>query len=181
MTICYTKVVILRFMEVSKTTRDTAAKSAGQPRASKNKTLVAVLVVVLIGLGLTLYGYIDAKREIAFLATPDGQVEASRRLVADTLEAVGKLIVLPEGEDTPFVFTIQNAEELASQEPFYNKAKDGDRLIVFSDRAIIYNPDNDILVNVGPVTFQSAEEAQDLPPPPPPPPSMDEGGDESEQ
>lgn len=165
-------------MELSKTGRNATTKPASQAGTGRNKVLVAVLLVALIGLGLSLYGYIDAKKEIAFLATPDGQIEASQRLVADTLKAVGKLIILPEGEDTPFVFTIQNVEQLASQEPFYNKASNGDRLIVFSDRAIIYDPNNDILVNVGPVTFESAEEAQDLPPPPPPP-STDEN--ESEQ
>lgn len=152
MLICYTKA-----MDESKTEGDVLTRGS--------KVIVIVLIVVVIGFGLLLYGYIDAKREIAFLATPEGQVEASQRLVAETLKAIGELILLPEGEETPFVFTIQNAEQLAAQEPFYNKANDGDRLIVFSDRAIIYNPTDNILVNVGPVTFQSAEDAQDSPPP----------------
>ena len=136
------------------------------------KIIVVILIIAVIGFGLSLYGYITTKKEVAFLATPDGQVEASKRLVADTLKAVGKLIVLPEEEKNPFVFTIQNAEQLASQEPFYTNAKNGDRLIVFSDRAIIYNPDDNILVNVGPVTFQSANGEE---PQPQPQPSSDTG------
>ena len=157
-----------------------ASKTKGGVSTRGSKVIVIALIVVVIGFGLSLYGYIIARNEIAFLATPEGQVEASRRLVAETLEAIGGLILLPEGEETPFVFTIQNAEQLAAQEPFYNKANDGDRLIVFSDRAIIYNPTDNILVNVGPVTFQSAEGAEDSPPPPPPPPPLPEAEGENQ-
>lgn len=154
-------------------------KVGGGNSGSRNTLWIVISVFLLVGLVWSTYGYIQATREINFLATPEGQAEANDRLVAETLEAIGKLIILPEGEETPFVFTIQNAEELAAQEPFYNKAKDGDRLIVFSDRAIIYNPTEDILVNVGPVIFQDTEDAQaPLPAPtrtPEPEPEEEEG------
>jgi len=149
-------------------------KVKGGSEGGVSPLFIGIFVVVLAGFAWSSYSYIQVKQEITFLSTPEGQEEANTKLVEETLKDVGKLIVLPD-EDSPFVFTIQNAEELAAQEAFYTNASNGDRLIVFSDRAIIYSPSRDILINVGPVIFQSAEDGEAQPAPPPPAPSEEEG------
>jgi len=71
------------------------------------------------------------------------------------LVKVGKLILLPQDED-PLVATIQDVEALVKDAPFYSDAKNGDKLIVYKQKAIIYDPVSNRLVNVGPVFIQAA-------------------------
>ena len=80
--------------------------------------------------------------------------EEAQQEVEELLERVGRHIVLPEDE-TPLIATVINAETLIAEQPFYTGVQDGDRLIVYNDslKAIIYSPDRDIIVNVGPVQF----------------------------
>ena len=68
------------------------------------------------------------------------------------LGRVGQLLVVPEGT-IPLVATIINVEELQAQQAFYQSAQNGDILIIYpsTQKAVIYNPRDDILVNVGPV------------------------------
>ena len=56
----------------------------------------------------------------------------------------------------PTVATIVNVEELRKRNPFYNKAENGDHLVVTTDRAILYDPDHDIILDVIPVQLQPA-------------------------
>ena len=66
------------------------------------------------------------------------------------IERVGRFMVLPEGEQ-PTVVVIRDAAALAEKQSFYRGAKDGDVLIVYASRAIIYDAKDNKLVNVGPI------------------------------
>ncbi len=63
----------------------------------------------------------------------------------------------------PTVATIINAESLKSRNPFYERAENGDHLIVTPTRAVLYDPDKDIILDVIPVQIQPSS-----PSPPPP-------------
>ena len=67
--------------------------------------------------------------------------------------AVGKLIVLPTDQQ-PTVATIQDVAALSKEQPFFIGAEDGDKLLIYSDKAIIYSVKNGKLINVGPVYNQ---------------------------
>lgn len=77
------------------------------------------------------------------------------------VEAVGKLMLLPEGE-TPLIATITDAATLGQEQPFYIGAVDGDQLLLYGEslRAIIYSPSRNIIVNVGPVELPPAPQAE---------------------
>jgi hypothetical protein len=64
----------------------------------------------------------------------------------DIVARVRKHMVLPDEE--PLVNTVTDADKVR-QEPFYAKAQNGDKVIVFSTRAILYNPTLDKIVEVG--------------------------------
>jgi hypothetical protein len=66
---------------------------------------------------------------------------------------VSRLIVLPEGE-MPTIATVSDPDKLKDQ-PFFAKAKVGDKVLIFpnSQKAILYNPTNDIIVEVAPVNI----------------------------
>ena len=80
----------------------------------------------------------------------EAQQAAYMQEVEDILVKVGKLIVLPEGE-VPELATVQDAEALAAEQAFFEGTVDGDKLLVYSQKALIYSPSRDILVNVGPI------------------------------
>jgi len=126
---------------------------------------IALLVLFLALGGGFLWSYVsyqDAKKQLDFLSSQEGQAAAAQREVDALLANVGRLILLLEDED-PLVATIQDAEALAQEEPFYQNAGNGDKLIVYTQKAIIYDPDDDRLVNVGPVFIQdqSPDASQD--------------------
>jgi hypothetical protein len=81
------------------------------------------------------------------------------------LDDVGKHVLLPTTEN-PQIFMIENPALLVGQQAFFEGAIEGDRLIVYTNmgKAIIYSPARDIIVNMGPVTFdQSASLVADTP------------------
>jgi len=80
--------------------------------------------------------------------------------IKELVAKVGKLIVLPTGED-PVVATINDAASLVKEQVFYKGAKNGDIVMVYQKaaKAIVYSPDRNIIVNVGPVVLQNQQPA----------------------
>ncbi len=76
----------------------------------------------------------------------------SRSLV----EKVGRLIVLPEGEE-PTIATVSDPEKLVSQ-PFFAHAKTGYKVLIYtnSKKAILYDPVLDKIVEVAPLNIGSS-------------------------
>lgn len=71
--------------------------------------------------------------------------------------AVGRLILL--SPEKPKLAVIDDkVEELKAKDPFFKNAQMGDRILVYSDRAIIYRPSENIIVNVGSISVVEGEE-----------------------
>ena len=128
--------------------------------------LIIIVLVVVLGIMRLAHGY-----------WPWSSDEVRQQvLVEKTITAAGKLMILPESE-APLVATIVDAEALQQEQPFYRGAQDGDRLLIYgtSLRAILYSPDRDIIVNVGPIQVpQEAATSQDTPTAPDVPASASE-------
>lgn len=145
-------------------------------KSKKKSALIIVLTLVLLALiGLTVWKFIDLRNENnqlrselnstteelttlrdELISDPNGAIERSQEeRTAAILELVGKLYELPEGE-TPTIATVQDVEKLRDQ-PFFEGARNGDILIVFdeSSTAILFRPDENRLVKVGPINVQS--------------------------
>ena len=110
-----------------------------------------ILLIVAVGGFIWYYfSYQQLKDEVDLMADPAAQQEMYEREVADILMKVGKHIVLPEGE-IPELATVQDAAALAAEQAFFEGTIDGDKLLIYSQKALIYSPSRDILVNVGPI------------------------------
>ncbi|MBI3331876.1 hypothetical protein HYZ99_02850 [Candidatus Peregrinibacteria bacterium] len=130
--------------------------------AASRKIFTAVLVVALIGLVFLL----DMKRREAEarlaelslqLGEDDPNAEQNREQAKRIIDQVSQLIALPDDVE-PTVASIVDVEVLRSRNAFYNKAENGDYLLVTTDRAILYDPDADIILDVAPVQIQPAAE-----------------------
>ncbi|NOS67681.1 MAG: hypothetical protein HOO67_04940 [Candidatus Peribacteraceae bacterium] len=83
----------------------------------------------------------------------NGNQAQNREAAKEIVTKVRRLFSIAADTD-PTVATIVDVEQLRSRNAFYNKAKNGDHLIVTSDRAILYDPVADKIIDVVPVQIQ---------------------------
>lgn len=78
----------------------------------------------------------------------------------DIIDQVSRLMVLPTDEK-PRVIKINNAPQVAQEQPFFIGAQNGDIFIAYyqAKKAIIYRPDQKVIVNVGPIYDDQAPAA----------------------
>ena len=127
--------------------------SKTRKRRTLKSSVVFLMFIVLIGVcAWLLINYKNAQKQINYLSELTVE-EISKKERDDLLEKVRKLIILPEDKQ-PAISTIQDIDKLAEAQPFFEKAQNGDRVIIYEDRAIIYSPSRNILINVGPVYTQ---------------------------
>ncbi len=82
--------------------------------------------------------------------------ENNKEIAQQIVDEVSKLIDIPSDVE-PTVATIVDIDALRAQNPFYNKAENGDYLIVTSDRAILYSASLRIILDVVPVQLEPAK------------------------
>lgn len=119
--------------------------------------VMLVFSIVVAGFGAwSFYSYQQVKKEIIILSTIEGQKALQEKEVSELISAVGKLLVLPEGEE-PIVATISDITVLADKQPFFEKASNGDKILVYTQagKAIIYSPERNIIINVGEVVVDN--------------------------
>ncbi|TSC77729.1 MAG: Uncharacterized protein G01um101429_997 [Parcubacteria group bacterium Gr01-1014_29] len=83
--------------------------------------------------------------------------EKAREELAAAVASVGKLMILPEG-DEPVLATVTDAETLVKQQAFFTGSINGDQLLLFPRnlKAVLYSPSRKMIVNVGPIQQQAA-------------------------
>ncbi len=102
---------------------------------------LAILAVTALGFGGTY-----------FLGGSSSPAEANAAELVRVMEDVSNLMLLPEGE-LPVMATVTNAEDLKKEQAFYADVLNGDKVLIYvqNQKAIIYSPSRDVIVNVGPV------------------------------
>jgi hypothetical protein len=115
------------------------------------------LLVVLASGSVYLYSeYRDVNRELSVLrADPDAAVQKD---VEELIEKVSRLTDLPEGEE-PTVATINDIDTIRDQS-FFRNGQNGDRVLIYTEarRAILYRPETDKIIEVGPVNIGEQED-----------------------
>ena len=117
---------------------------------STKKLFIVVLIVITAGLGV-IYGVRAFRGNDEGAGTDAGSLE-----IEEVVSQVSRHLLLPQGE-VPTLATIIDAATLAQEQAFYQNASDGDKLLIYlqNQRAIIYNPKQDIIVNVGPIVVDT--------------------------
>lgn len=108
-------------------------------------TILAVLLVIATGSAAYFY------QQLAGLKTNPQKI--AQEEAADLVNRLGKLIVLPEGEQ-PTIATVNDLGPLKSQ-PFFTKAKLGDKVFIFTQakKAILYDSVNNRIVEIAPLNI----------------------------
>lgn len=130
--------------------------SQANKNISGRKILPVIFVVIFLavvgGLIWTYKGYSDMKKKLAAASAVQNDIEKIKQENMALIKKVGEHILLPDDE-VPSIATITNAEALKIEQPFYRDAKDGNRVIIYmqAKKAIIFDEEKNILVNVGPI------------------------------
>jgi hypothetical protein len=115
----------------------------------KNTVVVVIvlflLLVVSAGSAYYFYSQFNALKTNPNLVTQEE--------VKSLISKVGKLIVLPQGEDAT-IATVNEPEKLKDQ-LFFAKAKKGYKVLIYTNakKAILYDPVNNLIVEVAPVNI----------------------------
>ena len=146
-------------------------------KGSKKFTILLLIAIVVVGV---LFYRADRDRreaerklqettqkleEIKKSSENSGAAAAKR-----ILERVRMLINVPTDPE-PTVATITDIEALRKTNDFYKKGENNDNLIITKERAILYDPDRNIILDVVPIIINQDEQAKSASPSPKPSPS----------
>jgi hypothetical protein len=135
------------------TAEATQQKEEGQ-KGSKNKTgikplwiVVSLLLIVTIGASVFFYSkYQDLKNNPKEAIAQKNSQETER-----VLSQLREVLLITE-TDAPTVARIEDPAKLqASNADFYRDAVEGDYLIIFPKRAIIFRESNGQIINIAPI------------------------------
>src|SRR3989344_6772897 len=115
--------------------------------------LGGVIVVCIIAASFFFIKYRKAQEALNVQKSSGNQVTM-------LIQAVGKLIELPTGED-PTIATVSDKNKLKNQ-PFFAKAENGDKVLIYPKfkKAILYRPSSNKIIEVAPVNLQPTPSAQ---------------------
>ena len=118
------------------------------------KLLLGLVLVVLVGVGGWWAFSSQSGDELANLSATAGTKLTDSQVQA-VVARISKFMVVPTDEK-PSVVILHDVATLAEQQPFYREAQDGQLLVVYSSRAIIYDPKANKLVAMSAIVQNTA-------------------------
>jgi len=118
-------------------------------RKRRIRLLPVILIIIIIGLaGAATYFFVQYN---TIKNNPELVTEQDTK---DLTVKVGKLIVLP-ADETPTIATVEDKTKLSDQ-AFFASAENGDKLLIYTkaQKAIIYRPSTNQIINVGPLSIE---------------------------
>lgn len=115
-----------------------------------NKKWFYAGLVILIAVTPTIYFYAQNKNTEKKLSDLQNNSQSSATL-NEVVKQVGKLVVLPSGEQ-PTLATVSDAAKLQGQ-PFFANAANGDKVLVYNKakKAILYRPSLNKIIEMAPL------------------------------
>ncbi len=109
--------------------------------------VIILLISSVIALILLYSEYVKLEDKLTEHQNISGLSDETGYNNADLLTRVSRHMRLPDGN--PQIATVANIDNLVKQQPFFKGAKNGDRVLIYPDKVIVYDEQNDIIVNVG--------------------------------
>lgn len=114
------------------------------PRLNATTALWVVVILLAAGLGYMIWQNQELQK-------PEAQSKLVEQANQELVEKVGKIFLLPAGEE-PTIANIVDIESLKkNNEDFYKDAQNGDYLLIYTAKAVIYREPENKVINVAPV------------------------------
>jgi len=132
--------------------------------------ILAVIIVIFLiaGFAWVYHSYSQAAKRAQNYTNSvlDKQKTDAQNELQIMIDKIGKHILLPTGE-TPALATVMNAGTLSKDQPFYKDAQNGDKVLVYftAKKAFLYDPNRDIIINVGPLILDNTKTTIPVPQP----------------
>lgn len=93
--------------------------------------------------------------------TMDNQKSAQQRQYSNeqTVAKVSRLLTIPS--DTPQIYTVNDALIFRAQNPAYQAAEQGDRVLVWQNQTVVYSPSKDRIIAVVNTNFTMPESMEE--------------------
>ncbi|MBI1833990.1 MAG: hypothetical protein HYR90_04155 [Candidatus Andersenbacteria bacterium] len=132
-------------------------KRPGKRRRGRGITLLLFLLFIAV-VALFVWAEQQRREAVGQLQETEQRLEeiqqstqqSGQERAQQVLEQVRRHMDIPT-EPAPTVATIVDVNRLRESSPFYDKADNGDNLVITENRAILYDPDRDIVIDVVPV------------------------------
>lgn len=134
------------------------------PRRRRGGRFINFLLFVGIIAAIGLFSWAEMQRRDAVgrLQETEQELEKIRESTQQSASEVAQRVLsnvrqhmdVPE-EPEPTVATIIDVNKLRETSEFYDNAENGDHLIITSNRAILFDPDRNIIIDVVPVRIES--------------------------
>ncbi|MBP6859449.1 MAG: hypothetical protein KBC69_02420 [Candidatus Magasanikbacteria bacterium] len=110
--------------------------------------VLGVLVLILAGTSFMFY---SQNRKLKVSPQEVAQEENQK-----IIDAVGKLVLLPEGE-APTIATVTDPDKLKAEQTFFAKAATGDKVLIYTTalKAIMYRPTENKIIEIAPLVIGS--------------------------
>lgn len=131
-----------------------------EKKGGVNKKGWVKFLPTIVALGLALFFYFQWQS--AEKNNPEIVQQKAEQELVQMVEKVGRLVMLPEGED-PILMTIEDESGLDKSKEFFERAKNGDKILIYKEakKAYLYRPSEDKLVSVAPVSIGSQTSEED--------------------
>jgi uncharacterized membrane protein YvbJ len=124
-------------------------KSPEKRKRSWGWFLIVFFIVLLVGaLGFVGKLYWDTQNRLTKLqeASASKSLDLTDAEVTALVAKVAKHVELPK--EKPQVATVTNVDQLKIGQPFFRSALNGDKLLVFANRVVLYRPDQDKVIDI---------------------------------
>lgn len=128
------------------------------PRRRGRGVGILLLIIILIAVGLFVWAEKQRRDVAGKLEQTTAELEQIRKSTQEGGKEVAKQVLekirhhmIVADTPEPTVATIVDIEKLKEASEFYSVAENGDNLIITEKRAILYDPDKDIILDVVPV------------------------------
>ena len=103
-------------------------------------TTVAVAVIIL-------KLFLSSQKKLKSLeSSASSQTTPTKEEIDKVISQVSRHIVLPR--ETPQIITVTNVETLKKDQPFFSRAQNGHKLLVYQNKVIIFDPLEDKIVDI---------------------------------
>jgi len=139
---------------VKKSKSKTKTKSKKQKKVYTNHRIIVLLLLLIIASIFAGWSFLRLQTTVNKIKTDSINKtvteEQSMQQYYNLIESVQKHIIVNSNEE-PFVAIIGDGDVARKLQPFFNKAQTDDVIVMYSDKAILFRPSEDKIVNIGPV------------------------------